>query len=144
MAVKPIPEGYHSVTPYLIVQDAGRLLDFVKQVFEAEETFRMDGPGESVRHAEFRIGDSVVMTADATPEFPPMPVTIHLYVNDADAVYVKALRAGATSTQEPADQFYGDRTAGVKDRFGNVWYIATHQEDVSPEELARRAKASSG
>jgi len=144
MAVKPIPEGYHSVTPYLIVQDAGRLLDFVKQVFEAEETFRMDGPGESVRHAEFRIGDSVVMTADATPEFPPMPATIHLYVNDADAVYVKALRAGATSTQEPADQFYGDRTAGVKDRFGNVWYIATHQEDVSPEELARRAKASSG
>ena len=144
MAVKPIPEGYHSVTPYLIVQDAGRLLDFVKQVFEAEETFRMQGPGGSIRHAEFRIGDSVVMTADATPEFPPMPATIHLYVNDADAVYVKALRAGATSTQEPADQFYGDRTAGVKDRFGNVWYIATHQEDVSPEELARRAKASSG
>jgi PhnB protein len=141
VAVKPIPDGYHSVTPYLIVQGADRLLDFVKQAFAAEERFRMAGAGGSIGHAEVRIGDSVVMAADASEQWPPMPGSIHLYVDDCDAAYGRALEAGATSVQEPADQFYGDRSAGVRDPVGNVWWIVTHVEDVSEEEMARRAEA---
>jgi len=141
MAVKPIPEGYRSVTPYLIVQGASKLIDFAKLAFGAEETFRMPGPGGAIMHAEMRIGDSMVMLSDATPENPPMPIMIHLYVEDADRVYKRALAAGASSLREPADQFYGDRSAGVKDAFGNQWWLATHIEDVSPQELQKRAAA---
>ena len=141
MAVKPIPEGYHSVTPYFVVQGVPRLLDFLKQAFDATEIFRMPRPDGTIMHAELRIGDSIVMLGEAMEEFPPRSSSIYLYVNDADATYQRALQAGATSTMEPADQFWGDRNAGVVDPAGNHWWIATHQEDVPPEELARRADA---
>jgi PhnB protein len=140
VAVKPIPDGYHSVTPYLVVRGASRLLDFVKQAFAAEETERMPRADGSIGHAEVRIGDSVVMLGDATEQFSPMPGMIHMYVEDCEATYRRALNAGATSLQEPADQFYGDRMAGVRDPVGNSWWIATHVEDVSEEELSRRAR----
>ncbi len=147
MAVKPIPEGYHSVTPYLVVQGAAQLIDFLKQAFDAKESERMAQPDGTIAHAEVRIGDSVVMLADvpgtdAAAHTGPMPAMIHLYVPDADAAYKRALSAGADSLEEPSDQFYGDRRAGVRDRFGNMWYIATHVEDVPPEEMARRAQAA--
>ena len=142
MAVKAIPDGYHTVTPYLIVQGAAKLIDFLKQTFAAQEIERLTQPNGTIGHAEVRIGDSIVMMADATPEFAPMPAAIHVYVNDVDAVYKRALQAGTTSLREPADQFYGDRSAGVKDPSGNHWWIATHKEDVPPEELKRRAQAA--
>lgn len=140
MAVKPIPDGYHTVTPYLIVQGADKLLDFMKQVFAAEETVRMPRADGSVGHAEVRIGDSVVMMGEASEQFPSLPGSIHLYVDDCDATYGRALEAGATSVQEPANQFYGDRSAGVRDLAGNLWWIATHVEDVPEEEMAKRAQ----
>lgn len=142
MAAKPIPDGYHSVTPYMTVPGVAKLIDFLKQAFEATEVERMTRPDGSVMHAEVRIGDSIVMMGEPTAEFPPMPAAIYLYVNDADDVYRRALQAGATSTSEPADMFYGDRQGGVKDPSGNQWWIATHKEDVSPEELRRRAEAA--
>jgi len=137
MAVKAIPDGYHSVTPYLIVRGAAQLIDFLKEAFGAQETFRMPGGG-GIMHAEVRIGDSAVMMSDAMAEYGPMPTMIHLYVEDVDAVYKRALEAGATPVQELKDQFYGDRAGGVRDAFGNLWYIATHVEDVPFEELQRR------
>jgi len=140
MAVKPIPEGYHTVTPYLAVKDAAGLLDFLKQAFGAEEQFRMDGPDGKVGHAEARLGDSIIMLGDAPDQ--PMPAQIHLYVEDCDATYKRALQAGGTSEREPADQFYGDRSAGVRDSFGNLWWLATHIEDVAPEEMEKRAQAA--
>jgi PhnB protein len=142
MAVKPIPDGYHSITPYLVVQGAGKLIDFLKQAFEAQESERLTRPDGTIGHAEVRIGDSIVMMSEASGEWKPMPGSMYLYVNDADATYKRALQAGATSTMEPTDQFYGDRSAGVKDLAGNHWWIATHKEDLSPEELAKRAKAA--
>jgi PhnB protein len=141
MAVQPIPDGYHSVTPYLVVQGVGKLIDFLTQAFDAQEFFRMPRPDGTIAHAEVRIGDSIVMMGEAMGELKPMPSSIYLYVNDTDAVYKRALQAGATSMMEPADQFYGDRRGGVKDPVGNIWWIATHQEDVPPEELAKRAEA---
>jgi uncharacterized glyoxalase superfamily protein PhnB len=143
MAVKPIPEGYNSVTPYLIVEGAAGLIDFAKTALDAEETFRMPGPGGQLMHAEIKIGDSMVMLADSMgADNPPMPAMIHLYVPDVDSYYKRALAAGATSLREPADQFYGDRSAGVADPFGNRWWLATHVEDVPPEEMAKRAEAA--
>ena len=139
MAVKAIPEGYRSVTPYLVVRGVPTLLDFLNHAFDAAEIFRMPRPDGTIMHAEVRIGDSIVMMGEAMEQFPPIPSSIYLYVNDADATYKRALQAGATSTMEPADQFWGDRQAGVEDPVGNRWWIATHQEDVSPEELGRRA-----
>lgn len=140
MAVKPIPDGYHSVTPYLVVEGVAKLIEFLKQAFDATEKERMSRPDGTVMHAEVKIGDSVVMMGEAAGEFSPMPSMLHLYVNDTDAVYKRAMEAGATSVREPADQFYGDRSAGIKDPCGSTWYIATHQEDVSPEEMAKRAE----
>ncbi len=142
MAVKPIPDGYHTVTPYLTVQRAAKLIEFLQQAFEAREIERMTQPDGTIRHAEVRIGDSVVMMSESGGEREPMPSAIYLYVNDTDAVYKRALQAGATSLMEPADQFYGDRSAGVKDLSGNYWWIATHKEDVPPEELKKRAEAA--
>ncbi|HJX62056.1 MAG TPA: VOC family protein [Dehalococcoidia bacterium] len=139
MAVKAIPDGYHSVTPYLIVKGAAQLIDFVKQAFGAQETFRMPGGG-GIMHAEVRIGDSMVMMSDAMGEYGPMPTMLFLYVEDVDAVYKRALKAGGVSTQEPEDQFWGDRAGAVKDAFGNQWWIATHVEDVPIEELERRQR----
>lgn len=142
MAVQPIPEGYHAVTPYLAVDGADRLLEFVKQAFGAEETVKMPTPDGKIGHAEVKIGDSIVMLSDASTgdQGVAMPGMIHLYVEDADATYGRALAAGGTSMREPTDQFYGDRMAGVKDPVGNHWWIATHVEDVPPEEMARRAQ----
>ena len=140
MAVKPKPEGYQTVTPYLAVKDAAGLIDFLKQAFGAEETLRMPRADGGVAHAEVKIGDSMVMLGEPT-ESEVMPATMHLYVEDADSVYRRALQAGATSLREPENMFYGDRSAGVKDRFGNQWWIATHVEDVPPEEMQRRAQA---
>jgi len=142
MAVKPIPDGYHSVTPYLVVQGAAKLLDFLKQAFAAQELHRpMLRPDGTIMHAEVRVGDSVVMMGEPMGEHTPMPGSLYLYVPDVDAVYKRALQAGATSLTEPADQFYGDRSAGVTDPVGNRWWIATHKEDVAPEEIAQRAAA---
>jgi PhnB protein len=142
MAIKPIPDGYHTVTPYLLVQGAAELIDFLKQIFDAQETERVLRPDGAIGHAEIKIGDSVVMMSEAGGEWQPMPSSMYLYVNDTDTIYRRALQAGATSIMEPANQFYGDRSAGVKDRAGNHWWIATHVEDVSPEELQRRAAAA--
>jgi len=139
MAVKPIPEGHHSVTPYLLVDDVGRLIDFLTRAFQAVETLRMPRPDGKIGHAEMKIGDSMVMMGQPQGQGKPMPSTLYLYVEDTDAVYRRALAAGAISIAEPTDQFYGDRNAGVQDPCGNLWWIATHIEDVSPEEVARRA-----
>jgi uncharacterized glyoxalase superfamily protein PhnB len=141
MAVKPIPDGYHSVTPYLTIPGVAKLLDFLKQAFEAQELHRMPRPDGAIMHAEVRIGDSRVMMGEPMGGCQPMFGSLYLYVHDVDAVYKRALQAGATSTSEPADQFYGDRSAGIKDPVGNQWWIATHKEDVPPEEIVRRAEA---
>ena len=138
MAVKPIPDGYHAITPYLVATGASKLVDFLKQAFDAQETFRMPAPDGSIMHAEIKIGDSMLMLGEASEQWKPMPCALVLYVQDSDAVYKRALQAGATSIMEPADQFYGDRQGGVKDPSGTSWWIATHKEDVSSEELKRR------
>ena len=140
--IKPIPEGHHTVTPYLIVTGVDTLLEFLKKAFDGTEDFVMRDPDGSVRHADVRIGDSHVMMGEAGGEWKPMPAGIHLYVEDCDAIYRRALQAGGTSLSEPTDKFYGDRSAGVKDPCGNSWWIATHIEDVSPAEIERRAKAA--
>jgi PhnB protein len=138
-SVQPIPDGYHTVTPYLLVQGADKLIDFVKKAFDAKETERYSMPDGSIGHAEIRLGDSVIMLSEAMgEEYKPTAAGIHLYVQDCDATYQRALEAGATSTMRPADQFYGDRSAGVKDQFGNQWWIATHKEDLSKEEITKR------
>ena len=140
MTVKPIPDGYHAVTPYLTVNGAEALLDFVKRAFGAEEIERIPGPGGRIGHAEVRIGDSVVMLSDAWEETPAIQSTLHLYVEDADATYRRALEAGGESLREPEDQFYGDRMGGVRDPAGDTWWISTHIEDVPEEEMRRRAQ----
>ena len=140
MAAKPIPDGYHAVTPYLVATGATRLVDFLKQAFGAEETFRMPAPDGSIMHVEVRIGDSMIMLGEGSEQWTPMPCALCLYVENADAVYKRALQAGATSIMEPVDQFYGDRQGGVKDPSGNTWWIATHKEDLSPDELKRRGE----
>jgi PhnB protein len=142
MSTKPIPDGYHSVTPYLIVKGADRLIDFVSQAFDAALIERMARADGTIGHAEVRVGDSVVMLSEARGEWKPMPAALYLYVPDTDATYRAALKAGAASVMEPADQFYGDRNAGVRDPVGNIWWIGTHQEDVPREELERRAAAN--
>jgi PhnB protein len=130
MAVKAIREGFHTVTPYLIVHEAENLVDFVKQVFGATELFRGIGSAGGL-HAEVRIGDSMLMIGGGGAwKGEPAPANLYLYLNEVDTVYQRALQAGADSISEPADQPYGDRVAGVKDPYGNVWYIATHIQDV--------------
>jgi PhnB protein len=137
---KPIPTGYHTVTPVLTVHGAADLIDFLKQAFDAKETFRLPGPNGTVMHAEVKIGDSMIMLGEATDQWKPMPATVALYVEDADAWYQRALRTGATSVREPSDQFYGDRSAGVKDFAGNHWWIHTRIEDVPQDEIKKRAE----
>jgi len=130
MTVKPIREGFHTVTPYLTVREAAELVDFVKQAFGATELFRSTGSAGGL-HVEVRIGDSMFMIGGGgTWSGEPMPAAIYLYMDDVDVIYERTLKAGATSIMEPADQPYGDRLAGVKDAFGNVWYISTHIQDV--------------
>jgi PhnB protein len=148
--VKPIPEGYHTATPYLIVRDAARAIEFYKKAFGAKELMRMADPSGKIGHAEIKIGDSPIMLADEVPgmgyrspeSFGGSPVSILLYVEDVDAVFNQAVAAGAKVQRPVADQFYGDRTGGVTDPFGHVWYVATHKEDVSPEEMRKRAAAA--
>ena len=140
MAVKPVPDGYHTVTPYVISSDAEQTLTFLQKAFGAKPNEVMRAPDGSIGHADVTLGDSHIMLSQANAQHPAMPSGIYLYVPDTDATYRAALAAGATSTMEPADQFYGDRNAGVKDAQGNVWWIGTHVEDVAPPELERRAK----
>jgi PhnB protein len=149
MAVKPIPDGYYTATPYLIVKGAARALDFYKQAFGAEELMRFPMPDGKVGHAEIKIGNSPIMLAD---EFPEMghkspeslggsPVSIMLYVPDVDKTFAQALKAGGKELQPLKDQFYGDRSGTLTDPFGHVWTVSTHKEDVSPEEMDKRHKA---
>jgi PhnB protein len=128
MPVKPIPDGYHTVTPYLVVGGVARLLEFLAKAFDAKERHRMLRPDGSVQHAEVQIGDSRVMMGEASAEFPPQPACIYLYVADCDAYYQRALAAEGTSMREPADMPYGDRNGGVKDPSGNTWWISTQTE----------------
>jgi PhnB protein len=142
--VKAVPEGYHTVTPYLVVQGAGKLIDFLKAAFDAQENFRMPMPDGSIGHAEVRIGNSMVMLGEARDQWKAMPATLQLYLEDVDAVYARAVAAGATPVAEPTNQFYGDRRGGVQDMCGNNWWMATHIEDVSEEEMKRRMDAAAG
>jgi len=137
MAVNPIPKGYHTVTPFIIVKDAKKLIEFLKNAFDAEVMHVSEHDGV-VMHAEVKIGDSMIMLAEGSEKFPAVPANHYIYVPDTDALYKKAIAAGAESTMEPANQFYGDRNAGVKDFAGNTWWIATHIEDVSAEEIQKR------
>jgi PhnB protein len=147
--VKPVPEGYHTVTPYLIIRDAARAIEFYKKVFGAKEMVRMPAPGGKIGHAEIMIGDSYIMLADESPEMGHngpqslggSPVSIVLYLEDVDAVVGRAVAAGAKLVRPVEDQFYGDRSGGVEDPFGHSWHISTHIEDVSPEEMTKRMDA---
>jgi PhnB protein len=141
MSPKPVPEGYHTITPYLTVDDPDALISFLQQAFGGEVKYMMKDDQGNIRHAEVRIGDSMLMTGKARDEWHPKPGMFYLYVSDCEAVYKKALAAGGTSVQEPTTQPYGDRSGAVRDSQGNDWWIATHVEDVSPEELERRMKA---
>lgn len=148
-AVKPIPENYHAVTPYLIVNGAAQAIDFYKNVFGAQELMRVPGPNGKVGHAELKIGDSIIMLADEHPEMDAhspqsvggTPVSLMIYVEDVDHVFKKALAAGAKESRPVKDQFYGDRSGILTDPFGHKWSVATHIEDVSPEEMQRRMAA---
>jgi PhnB protein len=145
--VKAIPEGYHSVTPYIVVDDAARAIEFYRKAFGASELMRMPAPDGRIGHAEIRIGDSRIMLAD---EFPDMgarspraiggsPVHLYLYVEDVDAMTGKALASGARALRPVKDQFYGDRSGTIEDPFGHIWHVSTHKEDMPPDELKRRA-----
>ena len=141
MAVSPIPEGYHTVTPYLVVADGEGLIGFLRAAFGAEVHSRAVRPDGSIANAEVQIGDSMLMVAQAREPWKPMSTGFYLYVPDTDATYQAALAAGGVSTLEPSDQFYGDRNAGVQDPWGNNWWIATHIEDVDEAEIQRRMAA---
>ncbi len=141
MAVKPVPDGFQTLTPYLTVDDAQSLINFIEQSFDGKLTYRMDDDKGVARHAEMKIGDSMIMIGQARDEWHPKPANLVLYVPDCDAVYKKALAAGGKAVREMATQAYGDRSGGVEDPQGNTWWISTHVEDVSPEEMERRMKA---
>jgi PhnB protein len=137
--VQPIPPGMSSVTPFLLVEDAKGLIEFMKNAFNGELTYIMEAEGK-VMHATVKIGNSILMTSDVPEPYQPMPSQLYLYVEDIDAVYKKALDAGGTSLREPITEFYGDRSGAIKDKWGNHWWIATHVEDVSEEEIRKREK----
>jgi PhnB protein len=150
MAVRPIPEGYRSVTPYLALDDAAEAIEYYKKAFGAKERTRMETPDGKIGHAELEIGDSLVMLSDALPQFTAKSpkelggtsASVMLYVEDVDAMVKQAVAAGGTIDIEVADQFWGDRFGSVQDPFGHLWTIATHVEDVPPDEMAERAKAA--
>lgn len=142
MPVKPIPEGFHALTPYLLVSDGVKFIEFLKKAFGAKEIHRSMQPDGRLMHAQMQIGDSFLMMGEPMGEYKAMPASIYVYTEDTDALYRRALAAGATSAMEPADQFYGDRSGGVKDAWGNLWWIATHIEDVSLEEINERVKSA--
>lgn len=142
MTVKPIPDGYQNVIPYLLVDGASELTTFLTTAFNAKVRQRLDRPDGSIMHVELQIGDSIVMIGEPMAEFGAMPSSIYLYVEECDVVYGRAIEAGATSVMQPTDMTHaGERYGGVKDPSGNLWWIATHIEDVSPEEQARRVEA---
>ncbi|WP_331767623.1 VOC family protein [Embleya sp. NBC_00896] len=151
-SVKPIPDGYPQLTPYLCVDGAGAAIAFYTEIFGATERMRMGGPEGKIGHAEFTIGNALIMISDEYPEMSALapksvggtPVTMHLYVDDVDATYNRAVAAGATVVQPLADQFYGDRSGCFEDPFGHRWNVATHVEDVPPEEIRRRAAEKGG
>ena len=139
-AAKPVPKGFHTVTPYITAQGADKVIAFMQQAFGAEFDHEpMKRPDGSLMHATLKIGDSMVMIAEAPEPAKAMPASLYLYLPNVDAAYQRAIKAGATSVMEPADQFYGDRCGGVKDPAGNQWFLATHIEDVQVAELKRRA-----
>jgi len=145
---KPVPVGYHTVTPHLVVRDGNKAIDFYKAAFGAKELMRMPGPGGAIMHAELKVGDSRIMLADEWPQGPKSasslggsPVVVSLYVTNADAVYERAVKAGAKVLMPLGDAFWGDRYGQVQDPFGHIWSVATHKEDVTPKEMARRAAA---
>jgi PhnB protein len=148
--VKPIPDGYHSVTPYLIINGASDAIEFYKKAFGATELFRMPAPGGKIGHAEIKIGDSPIMLSDEHTEMGYVgpetlggtPVSIMIYVEDVDTVYNQAIAAGGKELKPLQDQFYGDRSGSLKDPYGHMWHVATHKEDVSPEEMDKRMKAA--
>jgi len=146
--VQPIPKGYHTVTPYLVVNDAKRAMDYYRRAFGARETMHMDGPGGKISHAELKIGDSVIMLSDEMPgvscrapsSLGGSTAGVFLYVDNVDAVFNQAVAAGAKSDAAPTDMFWGDRFGRLTDPFGHRWSLATHKEDVAPAEIAKRAK----
>ena len=148
--VKPIPEGYHSITPYLIIKGAADAIEFYKRAFGATELFRMAQPDGKIGHAEIKIGDSPIMLADEFPEMKHLgpqslggtAVSLLLYVDDVDTIFPQAISLGGTEQKPLQDQFYGDRSGTLKDPFGHIWTIATHTEDLSPEEIGKRAAAA--
>ena len=148
-AVKPVPDGYHTVTPYLAVRDAAAALAFYAKAFGAEELFRMPGPGGVVMHAELKLGDSIVMLGEESPQMGTSapqtvggtPVSLMVYLNDVDASFSRAAQAGCTVQMPPTDMFWGDRYGKLQDPFGHHWSLATHKEDVSPEDMAKRMAA---
>lgn len=139
--VKKIPDGYHNVQPYLVVSDAEAVMEFTISALGAKEKVRMPGPDGALAHGEVEIGDSVIMMGQPQPGAKLLPAMIYLYVEDTDATYKKALSAGGKSLEEPNDAFYGDRRAAVEDSQGNQWYIATHQEDPTPQQMQERMDA---
>jgi PhnB protein len=149
MKTKPIPDGYHTTTPYLIAKEATKAIDFYKQFFGAKEKMRMPGPGGKIMHAELILGDSMIMLADEFPEMGAVspaalggtPVSLLLYVEDVDGVVARAVAAGAKLLRPIQNQFYGDRSGTLEDPFGHKWTVATHVEDVSEEEMGRRMAA---
>ncbi|HEY1251336.1 MAG TPA: VOC family protein [Thermoanaerobaculia bacterium] len=146
--VKPIPEGYHRVTPYLIVKGAADAIEYYKAVFGANELMRFPGPDGKIGHAEIKIGDTTIMLADEVPEMGHKsprtlggtPISLLIYVESVDRTVDRAVAAGAKLVRPVEDQFYGDRTGGIVDPFGHEWYVATHVEDVAPEELRKRSE----
>lgn len=144
MSVAPIPPGFHTVTPYLVVTDATAQLTFLEKALAGEVQEVMRTPDGAVMHAQVRVGDSIVMLGQASGENAARPSMLYLYVEDVDAWYARAVEHAGTSVQEPRDEFYGDRTAAVEDANGNQWYFATHVEDVAPEEIERRAAEARG
>ena len=152
MSVKAVPEGYHTVTPYLAIKDGVKALEFYKQAFGATEVTKLVMPDGRLGHAEIRIGDSMIMLSDEFPEYGGKapttlggsPVNIHLYVEDVDGFVKRAVEAGAKEKKPITDQFYGDRSGQIEDPFGHLWWVATHKEDVPPEEMQRRVDAMFG
>ena len=142
MTVKAIPEGFHTVTPYLVVNDPAALIEFLKKAFDAKEDHRSTAPDGRIMHAQVKVGDSMIMIGGAMKDWKAVPSVLYTYVPDCDASFKKAIAAGGVQVMEVANQPYGDRHGGVLDPAGNTWWIATHVEDVSPEEIAARMKAS--
>jgi uncharacterized glyoxalase superfamily protein PhnB len=135
-----IPEGYHSVTPFIATDNPKELIEFLESAFDAKINYRMKSDDGIIRHATVKIGDSLIMISNGTELYDPMPLMLHVFVEDADETYHRALKFGAKSLQEPHDEFYGDRRSGVVDKWGNTWWIATHKEDLDDEELKTREK----